>query len=559
MRCHFKRTQCTRFAVLTTLALIVFAATAQATEWWGSEHLPSLRAHQIDSGGDNKQDRQDHGYVANEFIVRFKGNVDRSRVAEVNAARGVAVIEEVPQLSVYRLRLPRGVSLDAMMTRYRKHPSVEYAEPNYLGRGGDIVPNDTFLPIQWHLDNSGQSGGTPDADIDAVEGWQITQGSSAVTIAILDTGVRSAHPDFQGRILPGYDFVNQDADPEADHPHGIMVSGILAANSDNTFAVAGVDHQAMLLPVKVLDSANLGTTFDLAQGLVYAADSGAHVVNMSLIGYPPRGRMLDDALVYARDAGAILVACAGNGGVRDADHSYPGASPLTISVGATDHNDSRASFSGTGNALDVVAPGLNVVTTADIVTFDSFTHFSGCSAATPIASGTASLLLALDGNLTHDRLRQIMIQSADDQVGPPEEDTSGRDDFFGFGRVNLNEALALAQSTFVVAIDIDPASESNRIRPESTKLVPVAILGDSGLHATSVSCASLGFGPQQAAAKTCEIEDVNDDGYDDLVATFQANETGIACGDTEATLVGIVLDGSSILGIDFVATIGCRP
>ena len=557
MSYHFKRSQCLRLASLATLAFIAFVTAAQASEW-GPERRQNHSAHSVDSGGDNKQDRQDHGYVANEFIVRFKGDVDRFHATEINAAHGVIAIEEIPQLSVYRLRLPRGVNLDAMMRAYRKHPGVEYAEPNYLGRGGDIFPNDTFFPIQWHLNNTGQSGGTPDADIDAVEGWQITQGDHSVTVAILDTGIRSDHPDFQGRILPGYDFVNQDADPEADHPHGIMVTGILAANSDNAFAVAGVDHQAMLLPVKVLDSANLGTTFDLAEGLVFAGDSGAHVVNMSLINYPRQGRVLEDALTYARDAGAILMACAGNGGVRDADRSYPGASPLTISVGATDHNDVRASFSGTGEALDVVAPGLNVVTTAD-TTFDYYTRFSGCSAATPVASGTASLLLSVDANLSHERVRQIMIQTAEDEVGPPEEDTPGRDDFFGYGRINLNDALTLAQNKIVVAIDVDPTSKFNRIRPASTKPVPVAVLGDTGFDVTRVSCVSLGFGPSQAAAIDCEIEDVNDDGFDDLVASFQINETGIACGDTEATLVGTTLDGFSILGTDFVTTIGCRP
>jgi thermitase len=445
-----------------------------------------------------------------------------------------------------------------MMKAYRKHPSVEYAEPNYMGRGGDIFPNDTFFPIQWHLNNTGQSGGTHDADINAVEGWQITQGKASVIVAILDTGIRSSHPDFQGRLLPGYDFVNDDTDPEADHPHGIMVTGILAANSDNAFAVAGVDHQAMLLPIKVLDSANLGTTFDLAEGLVYAGDRGAHVVNMSLINYPRQGRVLEDALTYAWDAGAVLIACAGNGGVRDADRSYPGASPLTISVGATDHNDARASFSGTGKALDVVAPGLNVVTTADATSFDTYTRFSGCSAATPVASGTASLLLALDEHLTHERVRQIMIQTAEDQVGPPEEDTPGRDDFFGYGRINLNDALKLSQSALVVAIDIDPNSEFNRIRPASTKPVSVAVFGDTGLDVTRLSCSSLGFGPSQAEAIDCEIADVNDDGFDDLVASFQINETGIACGDTEATLVGTTLDGFSIIGTDRVTTIGCR-
>lgn len=210
---------------LATLAFFAFLTLAQASER-GPKRSPNESDHSVDSGGDNKQHRQDHGYVANEFIVRFKGGVDRARVAEINAARGVTVIEEIPQLSAYRLRLPRGGDLEAMMKAYRKHPSVEYAEPNYMGRGGDIFPNDTFFPIQWHLNNTGQSGGTHDADIDAVEGWQITQGKASVIVAILDTGIRSSHPDFQGRLLPGYDFVNDDADPEADHPHGIMVTGI---------------------------------------------------------------------------------------------------------------------------------------------------------------------------------------------------------------------------------------------------------------------------------------------------------------------------------------------
>mgnify|MGYP001827684432 CR=1 FL=1 len=541
---------------MITLAFFAFVTLAQASDR-GPKHDPDHRDHVIDSDDDKEQRVRDHGYVANEIVVRFKGDISRSQIAEINAEHGVTVIEEIPQLSAYRLRLPRRGNLEAIMKAYRKHPGVEYAQPNYLGRGGDFFPNDTFFPIQWHLNNTGQSGGTPDADIDAVEAWQITQGKPTVVVAILDTGIRSSHPDFQGRILPGYDFVNEDADPEADHPHGILVTGILAANSDNAFAVAGVDHRAMLLPIKVLDSANAGTTFDLAEGLVYAGDHGARVVNMSLINYPG-DRMLRDALTYARDAGAVLMACAGNGGVRDADHSYPGASPLTISVGATDHNDVRAIFSGTGDALDLVAPGLNIVTTADNTTFDNFTRFSGCSAATPVASGAASLLLALDENLTHERVRQIMIQTAEDQVGPPEEDTLGRDDFFGYGRVNVNDALRLSQSVLVVAIDIDPRSEFNRIRPDSTRTVPVAIFGDSSLDITRVSCASLGFGPSQAEAIDCEFEDVNEDGFGDLLATFQIRETGIACGDTEATLVGMTVDDSDIIGTDRVTTIGCR-
>ncbi|MGH9905409.1 MAG: S8 family serine peptidase [Pyrinomonadaceae bacterium] len=254
----------------------------------------------------------------------------------------------------------------------------------------------------------GQTGGTLDADIDAVEGWQITTGSSSTVVAVLDTGIDSDHPEFQGRILPGFDFVNNDGDPEADHPHGVSVSGIIAANSDNSFSIAGIDHNVKILPVKVLNSLNQGTTSDLAEGLIFAANQGAHIINMSLINYPTNSGTLNDALQFARDTGAILLACAGNGGIGDADVSGPGASPLTISVGATDHNDARANFSGTGTALDVVAPGLNLPTVQFNSNVDDFSNFSGCSAATPVASGIATLLLSLNHFLRHDVIHNIL-------------------------------------------------------------------------------------------------------------------------------------------------------
>ena len=310
------------------------------------------------------------------------------------------------------------------------------------------------------------------------------------------------------------------------------------------------------LPVKVLDEANLGTGFDLSEGLVYAADQGADVVNMSLGGWGP-GNILRDALAYAREAGSVLIASAGNDGLGGADRSWPGASPLTVSVGATDHNDARAYFSGTGYALDVVAPGVSVVTVNPVGIYDWITYFSGTSAAAPIVSGVASLLLSLDNDLTHDQIDQLLKLSAEDQVGPEFEDTLGRDEFYGFGRVNLLETLSLASEIFPIGLDIDPDSERNRIRPSSRQEVEVAIWGHSGFDVTSVNCESLSFGPAQASALECEIEDENDDGFDDMVAEFIINETGLTCEDTEATLVGQTLEGVDIIGVDKVTTVGC--
>lgn len=143
-------------------------------------------------------------------------------------------------------------------------------------------------------------------------------------------------------------------------------------------------------------------------------------------------------------------------------------------------------------------------------------------------------------------------------MGPEDEDTLGRDDFYGYGRVNLNDALILANSTLPFSIDIEPESSRNIIRPASHEEVEVAIFGENTFAASRVNCATLGFGPSHATASECEIEDVNDDGIIDMVAEFQINETGIACGDTEATLIGQTLDGINFMGTDELTTIGCR-
>lgn len=379
-------------------------------------------------------------YRSGEVLVKLRPGARRAAARQLETQHGTTLLEGIEKRGIYRMALPEGRGVPEMLELLARDPSIEYAEPNYLGRAADFFPNDTyFVGWQWHLDNL--SG---DADIDAVEGWQISRGSASIVVAVLDTGIDTDHPEFAGRLLPGYDFVNDDPDPESTNPHGTKVTGLLAANADNAFAVAGVDHAAGILPVKILSDDEWGDTFDLAAGLMFAADSGADVISMSLQGYPLASPTLNDALQYARDAGAVLVAAAGNGGIGSADYSGPGASPLTISVGATDSQDARADYSGTGSTVDLVAPGHAVATVRHGSSEDGLDLGGGTSCATPIVAGIASLILSVDESLGHDEVLAILIQSAEDQVGPPEEDTPGRDDFFGHGRVNLNDALTLA-------------------------------------------------------------------------------------------------------------------
>lgn len=374
-----------------------------------------------------------------QLVVALEDHSHRTEVLARIQAEGGRVVEELAALGLVLIELDAPRDPRAARRALARQPGVRYVEPNGHGEGGEVRPTDPHFATQWHLENTGQSRGLPGADIEAVSGWDWTRGSEQVVVAVLDSGLIPNQREFLGRTLPGHDFVNEDPFPSDDHGHGTQVTALLAASADNDFGIAGVDHRCRVLPVKVLDRFNRGTSFDLAQGLVFAADAGADVVNLSLINYPA-DRALVDALTYAREAGCVLIACAGNGGAGDADRSFPGRSPLTISVGATNDRDARASFSGTGRALDLVAPGDQVVTLAPSLGGGTIL-FSGCSAATPVVSGIASLALALEPGLGHDGVRRQLLAGAEDRVGRPGEDLPGRDDAMGFGRANLANTL----------------------------------------------------------------------------------------------------------------------
>jgi len=393
-----------------------------------------------------------------EIIVRFRDNVPADRHEAVHRSMGATLVKKLARGAFDLVRIEDDDALGNRIAAYRALAEVEFAEPNGIGHGG-FVPNDTHFLDQWHHRNTGQFGGTPGADMESVAGWDVSTGSGVV-VAVLDTGIDSDHPEFAGRILPGFDFVNSDADPEDDHGHGTMCSGLLAANADNGFGVAGVDHQCMILPVKVVDANNSGAVSWLVDGIDYATAQGAGILSMSLIDYPGAAS-IRTALADAQGAGAILVACAGNGGIGDADISWPGASPRTISIGATTNTDWRASFSGTGARLDYVAPGENVVTVAYADSMDDAWFFSGCSAATPLAAGIVSILKSILPAMTQQQTRAFLTAGAEDLVGNPVEDTPGFDEYMGDGRLNLNasidallNATAIPESDFARGFDV---------------------------------------------------------------------------------------------------------
>jgi subtilisin family serine protease len=261
--------------------------------------------------------------------------------------------------------------------------------------------------------------------------WDVTRGSTGIKIAILDSGVDLDHPDLAPRIVAGYDFVNDDAVAQDDDGHGTMVAGIAGAATDNGIGIAGAAWNASIAPVKVLDETGAGNDFDIAAGITWAADNGAHVINLSL-GGPWSSVTLFDAVEYARRKGSLVVAAAGNAGW--AQDSYP-AVYADLAVGATDTNGDAAWFSNSGYWVDVTAPGIDVTSTAlaDGPT-EAYDRSAGTSLSSPLVAGIAALVRAEHPDWSVAQVTEHVLRAWD--RGP-----RGLDPFYGLGLVDSLAAL----------------------------------------------------------------------------------------------------------------------
>ena len=294
------------------------------------------------------------GHVPDEIIVKFKPGVGRSEIAKINSQHGTSVVYTSPFAGFKRIKIPKGLSAAKMVERFSKNPNVEYAELNNIVHAFG-VPNDPYYSYQWHLDNSMYGG------IGMEEAWDLSDGAGVI-VAVIDTGV-AHHPtsnkdDLAGTsFVAGYDFVNNDDDPTDDHGHGTHVTGTIAQSTNNGRGVAGVAHGCSIMPVKVLNSAGSGTDAGVADGILFAADNGAQVINMSL-GGPDWSETLQEAVAYAYNQGVTIICASGNEGSYQV--SYPAAYDNCIAVGATTYDEGVAPYSNRGDSLDLTAPGGNL-------------------------------------------------------------------------------------------------------------------------------------------------------------------------------------------------------
>ena len=359
-------------------------------------------------------------YVPDEVLVRFRQRATTDAIDGcLHAARAVAE-SEIEALSVIIVKVREG-SVGEAIARMEACPDIRLAEPNYLVHVADTIPSDPGWSAQYGLLN-----------IRAPEGWDLSTGSAAVTIAIVDTGVDLGHPDLSAKIVSGYDFVNNDATAQDDNGHGTHVAGIAAAITNNGTGVAGVSWGARIMPVKVLDASGNGTFANVAAGMVLAADRGAQVINLSL-GGTSGSAVLQSAVDYAYGKGAVIVAAAGNTGAGAV--LYPARYPHVIAVAATDNTNTRAGFSNYGPQVALAAPGVLIYSTRPGGTYG---YLSGTSMSTPFVSGLAAILRGIPGIGSADAIAWDMESTALD-LGQ-----AGLDPYYGYGLIQMDAAIEAA-------------------------------------------------------------------------------------------------------------------
>ncbi|MBU04691.1 MAG: alkaline serine protease, partial [Dehalococcoidales bacterium] len=324
-------------------------------------------------------------YVPDEVLVQFNDNWPQWVRDRYVSRKDATVSEEIDALDLTVLKVPCG-DVEEIVAYFNSLSLVEYAEPNYL-RYASETPNDTDWANQYGK-----------VRMQAPDAWDITTGSTGVTIAIIDTGVDLDHPDLSSKIVSGYDFANNDSSADDDHGHGTHVAGIAAAVSNNSAGIAGVSWGARIMPIKVLNAAGGGTISNEALGIRWAVDQGADIINLSLGGQGTNSTE-ESAINYALNAGVMVVAAAGNCGdgwyflngcsSQNPSNLFPASFDGVFAVGATDTNNNRASFSSYQSWVDIAAPGDDIYST---YAGGGYATEGGTSQAAPQAAGAAALL-----------------------------------------------------------------------------------------------------------------------------------------------------------------------
>ncbi len=458
-----------------------------------------------------------------QLIVGYSPGLKRADADGFHASMKAKRLRSFKLIDADVVQLPDNANLDKAIAAYKSMPGVAYAEPNYE-RHALAMPNDPQFNSLWGLNNTGQTGGTPNSDINAPEAWEFSTGSHEVIIGVIDTGVDYNHEDLAANMwvneteyngTPGVDddgngivddihgarWTNGDGtatsgDPMDGQGHGTHCSGTIGAVGNNGIGVAGINWKVRIMGLKFLDDEGSGYDTDAVSALEYAIEQGAHLTSNSW-GSNVYSQALADAIVAAGQANQLFIAAAGNdyGNNNDDYPMYPAAYPPDniIAVAASDHNDNMAYFSNYGpTTVDLAAPGVNILSTVPGNGYDG--TFSGTSMATPHVSGVAALLLSKNPGALYQDVKGWIL----DNVTPlPQWDgltVTG-------GRLNATDALLYSNPHFQL---------------DNTPALPFTI-GPGGSVAFDVIYAPIAVGDH-----ACQVRIENND-VDDPVVMVQVS------------------------------------
>jgi subtilisin family serine protease len=378
-------------------------------------------------GGMAKDEGVD-GKGGRDYLIRFAHAGSRAEQAQAVADLGGMLVDWLPQINVATVRFPDDAMARQATARLMAGRQASSVEPDSEVSGdgvfsdGEPVDDPDFVDAQH---------GYGQQRVQLAQALAVTYGQPDIMIAILDSGINLTHPEFAGRVVPGYDFINKDDDPSDDAGHGTPVAGI-AAMAVNGVGSVGICPACTILPVKVLNEEGKGTFSRVVHGILYATDQGARIINLSL-GSTTDSAIMREAIAYAHDRGVIIVASAGNFG-NDTPY-YPAAYEHVLAVGATNVADEWWSKSNFGDWVDVTAPGVAIYSTSFGEAEHPYADITGTSAAAPFVSGLAALILSQQPELTAEEVQALIIENASD-LGQP-----SRDDYYGYGRIDVLRTL----------------------------------------------------------------------------------------------------------------------
>ncbi len=457
-------------------------------------------------------------YAPEEILIQFSGPMTDEKIArKVEKFYGKETkknhkitfnYSELGLPNTYLLKLSNSDDPKEVKEKYQQEPDVVYAEPNYVVTNA-LIPGETSFSKLWGLHNTGQTGGTPDADIDAPEAWDLCTGSEGVIIAVIDTGVDYNHPDLAGNIwtnpgeiagngidddhngyiddIHGWDFYFNDNNPFDDNGHGTHCAGTIGAIGNNGKGITGVMWQVKIMPLKFMNYAGSGYASDAGKAILYANKMGASVMSNSW-----GGANYSITLANAINSSHGLVVCAaGNDAINiDSAPFYPAsyAFPQVLSVAASTKTDTLASFSNYGtNSVDIAAPGELIYST---LPNGSYGTLSGTSMATPHVAGLAGLLYAYHPGLTYTEAKSAIMASVDEKTSLNGKIGTG-------GRINAYQALLISGEDPLTLNEITPGS-ANINTPVSLTIsgtgfassAEVRLAGPEEIPAGEVLCAS---------------------------------------------------------------------